>query len=176
MEGKKPSDYLGEPYAFVTVREKDGGYYAEVLEFPGCLASGGTREEALENLESVAAEWIEAELEAGREIPPPSDPGSFGGRFALRMPRGLHQQASRMAERDGTSLNSYIVTAVAARVGADDLFHRMSQQFGTYQTNVFVAIAGWEVKAISGTARFLQNPKISDLALSTSGYPVVSHK
>lgn len=137
MASKSPSDYLKEPYARVIVPEEGGGYSAEILEFPGCLASGETPAEAYESLESVAQEWIEAELKSGREIPSPSDAESFGGKFALRMPRGLHQQAARMAERDGTSLNSYIVTAIAARVGADDLFNRMSKKLGTYQANYF---------------------------------------
>ncbi len=135
MAKKAPSEYLEEPYAYTIRREKSGGFYAEILEFPGCFASGETPEEAYRNLESVALEWIEAELEAGREIPTASDSESFSGKFALRMPRSLHQQATRMAERESCSLNSYIVTAIAARVGADDLFNRMSQKLGTYQLN-----------------------------------------
>lgn len=172
MEDKTPLDYLREPYAFVTVREGEGGYYAEILEFPGCFASGDTREEASQNLEQVAVEWIKAEIEAGREIPRPSDPESFGGKFALRMPRGLHQLASRMAEREDTSLNSYIITAIAARVGADDLFHRMSQRFGTYQVNVFTFLTGGGVNALSEAAAYFMIPhKIPGYELSTVGSP-----
>ncbi len=38
--------------------------------------------------------------------------------FLLRLPEDLKEQASRQAEAAGVSLNQYIATAPAARVGA----------------------------------------------------------
>jgi predicted RNase H-like HicB family nuclease len=150
MASKAPSEYLKEPYARVIVPEETGGYAAEILEFPGCFAAGETPEEAYQNLEGVAKEWIEAEVEAGREIPAPSDAEAFSGRYALRMPRGLHQQAARMAEREGTSLNTYIVTAIAARAGADDLFHRMVEKIETRETRWVFQGAEYGLRASIG--------------------------
>jgi predicted RNase H-like HicB family nuclease len=150
MANKAPLEYLKEPYARVIVPEETGGYAAEILEFPGCFAAGETPEEAYQNLEGVAKEWIEAEVEAGREIPAPSDVEAFSGRYALRMPRGLHQQAARMAEREGTSLNTYIVTAIAARAGADDLFHRMVEKIETRETRWVFQGAGYGLRASIG--------------------------
>ena len=51
--------------------EKDAAFIAEVPELPGCAAAGATRQEALTNVETVIAEWIETARELGRPIPEP---------------------------------------------------------------------------------------------------------
>jgi predicted RNase H-like HicB family nuclease len=51
--------------------EEDQGFIAEVPELPGCAADGSTRQEALENVETVIAEWLETTLQLGRAIPEP---------------------------------------------------------------------------------------------------------
>jgi predicted RNase H-like HicB family nuclease len=131
MAAAKATDaksYLRQPYARILIPEEEGGFSAEILEFPGCFADGETPVEAFRNLESVAESWIEASLEQGQEIPPPSANHSYAGRIALRLPRDLHRQAARKADRDGVSLNQVLVTAVAAWVGADNLFERIAHR------------------------------------------------
>ena len=49
----------------------DDAYIAEVPELAGCMADGKTAQEALNNVEIIAEEWIETALELGREIPVP---------------------------------------------------------------------------------------------------------
>ena len=51
--------------------EADQAFLAEVPELPGCMADGGTKAEALANVEWVAEEWIETARELGRAIPTP---------------------------------------------------------------------------------------------------------
>jgi predicted RNase H-like HicB family nuclease len=51
--------------------EPDKAYIAEVPELSGCMADGKTRAGALENVETVIAEWIETAQSLGREIPVP---------------------------------------------------------------------------------------------------------
>ena len=126
---KTPEEYLEEPYARVLIPEEEGGFSAEILEFPGCFSQGDTADEALKNLEEAAKNWIEATLEQGRSIPEPSALYGYGGKVALRLPRGTHQKAARMAEREGVSLNTFLVDAIAARVGALDLYNQMAQRF-----------------------------------------------
>ncbi|MBR1571333.1 MAG: type II toxin-antitoxin system HicB family antitoxin [Lachnospiraceae bacterium] len=54
---------------FITWSEEDNAYIASVPEFAGCIADGQTREEALQNIEIVAQEWMEAAEAHGRAIP-----------------------------------------------------------------------------------------------------------
>jgi predicted RNase H-like HicB family nuclease len=51
--------------------EADQAFIAEVAELSGCAADGATRQEALANVETVIAEWIETARDLGREIPVP---------------------------------------------------------------------------------------------------------
>ena len=50
---------------------EDDAFIAEVPELAGCAADGATRQEALENVETVIGEWIETARELGRAIPEP---------------------------------------------------------------------------------------------------------
>lgn len=51
--------------------EEDGAYIAEVPELPGCMADGLTAMDALQNVETVAAEWLETAISLRREVPNP---------------------------------------------------------------------------------------------------------
>ena len=51
--------------------EEDQAFIAEVPELAGCAADGSTRQEALANVETVIAEWLETAKELGRPIPEP---------------------------------------------------------------------------------------------------------
>ena len=50
---------------------EDDAFVAEAPELAGCAADGGTRQEALANIEVVIAEWLETAQELGRPIPQP---------------------------------------------------------------------------------------------------------
>ena len=49
----------------------DDAFIAEVPELAGCAADGANKLEAIENVETVIAEWIATARELGREIPEP---------------------------------------------------------------------------------------------------------
>jgi antitoxin HicB len=114
---RKVSAYLKRPYARIVIPETDGTYRGEILEFPGCIAVGDTSTETLEALEEVAAEWLEAALEREQPIPEPAENAEFSGRLVLRMPKSLHKKAARFAERDGVSLNQFIIMSIAEQTG-----------------------------------------------------------
>jgi predicted RNase H-like HicB family nuclease len=44
-----------------------------VPDLPGCFSAGDTMDEAMTNVEEAITAWIEAALDAGQEIPQPSD-------------------------------------------------------------------------------------------------------
>jgi predicted RNase H-like HicB family nuclease len=125
---KTVTDYLKLPYHRSIVPAEEGGFFAEILEFPGCIAEGDTVVEAYQNLEEVAAAWIEGTLEDGQKIPEPAIDHSYSGKFALRLPRDLHRMAAVKAAREGVSLNSCFVAAISAWVGADNLFERIAHK------------------------------------------------
>jgi antitoxin HicB len=108
---------MRRPYARVIIPETDGTYRAEILEFPGCIATGDTPAEALEALEDVGTSWLEGVIENGQPVPAPVEESEFSGRLVLRMPKSLHKKAARMAERDNVSLNQFIVIGLAQYLG-----------------------------------------------------------
>jgi antitoxin HicB len=115
-----PRDYLREPYGRVVMPDESGGYYAEVLEFPGCFAEGNSVEETYRELENAAESWIEVRLSQGQDIPAPFSNLDYSGTVSLRIPRSIHKKAAIMAKKDRVSLNSFLMTAIASRVGAED--------------------------------------------------------
>jgi predicted RNase H-like HicB family nuclease len=148
-------ELLKKPYGRLVIPDDDGTYRAEMMEFPGCIAIGDTAPEALSNLENVAESWLETALANGQSIPEPMDNVDFSGRLVLRLPKSLHQRAAYAADRDGVSLNQFIVGALAIQVGAAE-----ARQF-----------TGANFVIISGT-NFVQN----NLAMTTaqggsSAYP-----
>jgi hypothetical protein len=87
--GKQPSS---APYPIVLAHHSNGDgpeWRATVEELPGCEARGATPE-------SAAA--------------------AHSGKLLVRMPRSLHAELTRASEREGTSLNGYIVAALSASV------------------------------------------------------------
>jgi predicted RNase H-like HicB family nuclease len=140
---KDAKSYLRLPYARILIPETEGGFFAEILEFPGCVTEGETPDEAFHNLESVAESWIESCIEQGQDIPPPSANHRFSGKIALRLPRDLHRLATYKAQRDGVSVNQVLVTAIAAWVGADNLVDRLATKI---QVNFVQAnFINWQV-------------------------------
>jgi predicted RNase H-like HicB family nuclease len=114
-------DYLDLPYTIEITHDRDDegneGFVAEVRELPGCISQGATIEEAASRIRDAMEGWISVALEDGKDIPAPQDPDAFSGRFLLRLPRGLHAELAREAEREGVSLNQYVATTLAGAVG-----------------------------------------------------------
>jgi predicted RNase H-like HicB family nuclease len=126
---KSPEEYLKEPYSRILVPDENGSFFAEIMEFPGCYAEGKTADEAIHNLEEAAKSWIAVSIEEEHDIPEPLMNQGFGGKVALRLPRSLHRQAVRMAERDGVSLNQFLISAIAARVGAENFYSQLIEKY-----------------------------------------------
>lgn len=66
------NEYLKMPYTRVVRPEPDGSYSAEIVEFPGCFATGVSAPEALEHLENVAEAWLTSMVERGQPVPEPT--------------------------------------------------------------------------------------------------------
>lgn len=121
-----PQSILTRPYERVLIPEEEGGYSAYIPEFEGCFAQGETAEEALSMLHETAIAWLEAELEEGKAIPEPWNSQQFNGKLLLRLPKSLHRDLARQAEREMVSLNQYVVHKLAASAREDQLVNRLS--------------------------------------------------
>ena len=174
MNRNSVKHYLQRPYGRIVIPAEEGGFHAEVLEFPGCYAQGESPSEAYSNLEKAAEAWVEACLERGQAIPEPSSSLGFNGNVLLRLPRSVHRQAAKMATRDRTSLNQYLLAAISARVGADDLYNliamRLEKRLMTTAITVVQAACDAYIETSSSIDRTLQ-PSSLERSADTSNPP-----
>jgi antitoxin HicB len=106
-------------YPIVLARAANGdgpGWIATVEELPGCEAHGPTPESAAAGMGDAVERWVREARAAGRDVPPPGAAAAHSGKLLVRMPRSLHAELFRASEREGTSLNAYIVAALSASV------------------------------------------------------------
>ncbi len=101
-------------YPFNAIADEESGYVILFPDLPGCMTQVEEIAEIPAMAESVRRLWIGAEYDRGTEIPLPSYPEEYSGRFNLRIPKSLHRQLSESAECDGVSLNQYVTALLAA--------------------------------------------------------------
>ena len=108
---------MSKPYAieFVYGESPEDGVVAQVAEWPGCMTAGATREEAIAHLEDAMHDWAQARIRAKLDIPEPM--ATYSGKVLLRMPRNVHRAAEQRAREEGTSLNTWLATAIARELG-----------------------------------------------------------
>ena len=111
----KPLDYyLGLEYPLNIIADPDGGYVAIFPDLPGCMTQGETLEEVIYMAKEARELWVECEYDTDpNDIPMPSYPVEYSGRFNVRIPKSLHHLLADAAERDGASLNQYVVMLLA---------------------------------------------------------------
>ncbi len=110
---------LALPYAFVLVSDRElGGYSAEVLEFPNCIAHGETVESAYGNLKSAAKAWIVTMLALGRPIPLPLSEDA-GFKVALRLSQDVYSKATHLADRANVPLDEFIAQALEDKLAKE---------------------------------------------------------
>lgn len=121
-------EYLKQPYSKLLMPDESGGYVAQVMEFPGCIAEGETADEAIHNLDEAMLDWLEEVIESGQRVPEPLAAQGYSGHFALRIPKWVHREAARRAQADSVSLNQRIVEAIGERLGAEGYVDRLIQK------------------------------------------------
>ncbi len=111
----KPLDYfLSLEYPIDIIADPDGGYVAVFPDLPGCMTQGETLEEVIYMAKEARELWLECEYDTDpNDIPLPSYPVEYSGKFNVRIPKSLHHLLADAAERDGVSLNQYVVMLLA---------------------------------------------------------------
>lgn len=120
MRNKNLEYYLSlkYPYEITTLSEEDGGgFLVTYPDLPGCISDGETIEEAIAMGEDAKKSWIETRLEKGLEVPEPFSIHGYSGRITIRTPKSLHRELIRQAEKEGVSLNQYLVYILSKGVG-----------------------------------------------------------
>lgn len=106
---KSLEEYLAMQYSFRAIADPDGGYVIIFPDLPGCMTQVESVDEIVPMAEDARRGWIETAYEHGMDIPLPSYPEEYSGKFNVRLPRSLHRQLAEAAEREGVSLNQYVV-------------------------------------------------------------------
>lgn len=113
---------MSEHYRFnVLWSELDKCYLALCPEFPGLSAFGETPSEAIEEGMVALELFLEEFRKSGQEPPSPRTLEDFSGQFRLRLPRWLHAGLVGQAEADSVSLNSLIISYLAAALGRREM-------------------------------------------------------
>lgn len=109
---------MSEHYSFnVLWSELDECYLALCPEFPGLSALGATPSEAIEEGMVALELFLEEIRESGQEPPSPRTLVDFSGQFRVRLPRWLHAGLVSQAGAESVSLNSLIISYLAASLG-----------------------------------------------------------
>lgn len=91
----KVEDYLELPYTIEVVKDEGenyAGWFARVIELPGCMTQADTFAELSEMIKEAMTVWIETALEDGEPIPLPRSVEAYSGRFVVRIPKSLHRE------------------------------------------------------------------------------------
>ena len=92
--------------------EPDQCYVVTLPAWQNVQTHGATLEEASVNARQVLALLISTAQANGEAIPPPQRRHS--GNLRVRLPASLHGRLAREAEREGVSLNQWIVAKLAS--------------------------------------------------------------
>ena len=113
--------YMNLPYTIKLVPEEAGGFFAEIEELPGCMAQGETEQETLGNLEKSKEMWLKSMLKKKKAIPMPEVMKEYSGRFLIRIPASLHRRITRLAKKEGISLNQMALALLSERVTLQEI-------------------------------------------------------
>ncbi|MBI3977673.1 MAG: type II toxin-antitoxin system HicB family antitoxin [Chloroflexi bacterium] len=122
--GRSLDEYLALGYPFHAIADPDGGYVITFPDLPGCITQADRIEEIPAMAEDARRLWLESEYEDGHDIPLPSYPEEYSGKFNVRLPRSLHRQLAEAAQREGVSLNHYVTTLLSRGLGQDEVPRR----------------------------------------------------
>ena len=105
--------YLALNYSRRLYQDDADEWIVEIDDLPGCIADGKTPDEAIANSRAAMQSWMESRLSSGLDIPRPSVAEDYSGRILLRMPKFIHRRLAIQAQREGSSLNQYIVSLLS---------------------------------------------------------------
>ena len=110
--------YLNQPYKIDIIKDtENNSYVAYCPELEGCITSGRSVFEAIENLEDAKRTWLSSALEHNDPIPAPDSLINFSGQIRLRIPKSLHRSIYIKAREEGVSMNQYCIMKLSSTNG-----------------------------------------------------------
>jgi len=102
---------------------------AEFPDVEGCGGGGETAEEAVREAYENLEFHLESLREMGIEVPEPvfMQNEDYSGKTVVRMGKSLHKKVAECAEADGISQNTFIVEAIAEKVGSTSTTNKLVQ-------------------------------------------------
>lgn len=91
--------------------KEDGCYIVTLPAWQNARTHGATLTGAIRNAREVVQMLIDSAKRHGEAIPEPER--RFSGNLRLRLPASMHGRLAREAEREGVSLNQWIVSKLA---------------------------------------------------------------
>lgn len=123
--------------ASVEWSDDDDEFVALCPEFPGASGSGETPDAAIAELQESIAVLLDVYADKGVPAPVPHVMEEYSGQVRLRMPKELHRQLVRVAERQEVSLNTllinYLASGVARTNGQADVFDQLKAVLASHQ-------------------------------------------
>ena len=90
----------------------DECYLAEAPALQGCVTHASSPAAALKAGYTAARLWLDDAAKRGEYIPPPRR--RLSGKMTLRLPVSLHEEIAREAEREGVSINQWVLMKLAS--------------------------------------------------------------
>ena len=105
------------PFVVKPVNKEEYGvkYVVEYVDFPGITGGGDTPEEAIKIATEGFNMFVDVLEEEGKSIQTFTHI-NYTGRVTLRVPKTMHMRITEMAEREGVSLNTYILDAISQKL------------------------------------------------------------
>jgi antitoxin HicB len=95
-------------------KAEGGGYVARIPDLPGITGCyGQTPEEALEDLDHAKALYFQAALDSNYNVPEPIE--NLSGQLKVKLPKSLHRELAKEAQREGVSLNTLVVSRLSSQ-------------------------------------------------------------
>lgn len=107
-------DYLALPYTVEVIHNEDG-YFARVVELPGCMTWTDRIEDLWPMVDDAKRAWIGVSLEYGDPIPMPAS--SSPEALLIRVPAELRRELRRRATEVGVTLDQFVTRTLARAVG-----------------------------------------------------------
>ncbi len=106
---------LARDYRFDVIADSEGGFVIRFPDLPGCLTQVERIEDVGVAAEEIRTLWLATAAEVGQDLPAPTFPEEFSGKFNVRIPRSLHRDLVHLAADEGVSLNQLVVSLLSDR-------------------------------------------------------------